>query len=57
MGHYHGEPFDLVLTGSAGGHFVSGTDGEQVEIDAVEFARILAGRGTGAGVLRHPLPL
>jgi hypothetical protein len=31
--------------------------GEHVEIDAIEFIRVLAGRQPGTGVLRHPLPL
>ena len=53
----HGEPFTLTLTGAAGGRFASGEGGEEVEIDAVEFVRTLAGRRPGAGVLRHPLPL
>jgi uncharacterized protein (TIGR03083 family) len=53
----HGEPFDLVLEGPAGGRFRSGTDGEYIAIDAVEFCRILAERAQGDGVLRHPLPL
>lgn len=53
----HGEPFDLVLTGPAGGHFTSGENGEHVEIDTLEFFRILAGRRAGDGVLKNPLPL
>lgn len=53
----HGEPFTLRLTGPAGGTYTQGTDGEQYELDAVEFVRILAGRAPGGGVLRHPLPL
>jgi uncharacterized protein (TIGR03083 family) len=53
----HGEPFDLVLEGPAGGRFRSGTDGEHIAIDAIEFCRILAERAHGDGVLRHPLPL
>ena len=53
----HGEPFDLVLTGPAGGHYASGENGEHVESDTLEFFRVLAGRVTGEGVLRHPLPL
>jgi uncharacterized protein (TIGR03083 family) len=53
----HGEPFTLALTGPAGGNFISGENGEQVELDAVEFCRTLAGRLTGDGILRHPLPL
>ena len=53
----HGEPFELVLTGPAGGTFVSGANGERVETSAVDFCRTLAGRLPGTGVLRHPLPL
>jgi uncharacterized protein (TIGR03083 family) len=53
----HGEPFSLELTGPAGGSYTSGTGGEQVTVDAVQFARLLAGRGTGTGLLAHPLPL
>jgi hypothetical protein len=26
-------------------------------MDAIEFCRILSGRGQGTGILRHPLPL
>ena len=53
----HGEPFDLVLEGPAGGKFSQGVGGERVEIDAIDFVRILAGRRPGTGVLAHPLPL
>jgi uncharacterized protein (TIGR03083 family) len=53
----HGEPFTLMLGGPAGGTYCSGTNGEHVEIDAVEFGRTLAGRVHGTGVLAHPLPL
>ena len=53
----HGEPFDLILDGPAGGKFTQGVGGERVEIDAIEFIRVLAGRRPGTGVLRHPLPL
>lgn len=53
----HGEPFTLSLGGPAGGNYRSGTGGEHVGMDAVEFCRILAGRGEGTGILRHPLPL
>lgn len=40
----HGRPFELVLTGPAGGHFVSGDGGPRLELDAIEFARVLSGR-------------
>jgi uncharacterized protein (TIGR03083 family) len=53
----HGEPFELVLEGPAGGTFDQGVDGERIDIDAIEFIRILSGRLPGTGVLRHPLPL
>ena len=53
----HGQPFDLVLDGPAGGTFRHGHDGEHVEIDAIEFIRTLAGRRPGSGVLSNPLPL
>lgn len=48
----HGRPFTLSLTGPAGGSFTSGGGGEPIEIDAVEFCRVLSGRGTGTGVCR-----
>ena len=53
----HGEPFDLHLTGEAGGTFSQGDGGEHVEMDALEFIRTLCGRLPGNGVMRHPLPL
>lgn len=52
----HGIPFVLTLTGPAGGLYVSGGDGEQITIDAVEFCRTLAGRATGIGLLSHEVP-
>jgi uncharacterized protein (TIGR03083 family) len=53
----HGEPCTLDLSGPAGGRYVAGTGGEHLAMDAVEFCRILSGRGDGGGVLRHKLPL
>ncbi len=53
----HGEPFDMHLTGTAGGTFSQGEGGEHVEMDALDFIRTLCGRLPGAGVMRHPLPL
>jgi uncharacterized protein (TIGR03083 family) len=52
----HADPFVLELTGPAGGTFVRG-DVAPTRIDAVEFLRIVSGRGTGDGVLSRPLPL
>ena len=51
-----GEPFTLVLTGPAGGTYSGGTGGEELTCDAVEFCRILSGRGTGTGLLAQPVP-
>jgi hypothetical protein len=53
----HGQPFELVLDGPAGGKFTHEVGGERVEIDALNFIRTLSGRLPGSGVLRHPLPL
>jgi uncharacterized protein (TIGR03083 family) len=53
----HGQPFELVLDGPAGGKYSQGVEGERVEIDALDFVRTLAGRLPGAGVLSNPLPL
>ena len=53
----HGQPFELALDGPAGGTFAQGSDGERVEIDAIEFVRILSGRLPGSGILANPLPL
>jgi uncharacterized protein (TIGR03083 family) len=53
----HGEPFELILDGPAGGKYSRGIDGERVDIEATEFIRVLAGRRAGSGVLRHALPL
>ena len=52
----HGEPFELHLTGPAGGDFSQGDDGEQVEMDALNFIRTLSGRLPGEGVMSHALP-
>jgi uncharacterized protein (TIGR03083 family) len=53
----HGESFTLALLGPAGGPFTSGTGSASVELDTIEFCRILAQRLPGEGVLRHSLPL
>ena len=53
----HGQPFELVLDGPAGGKFVRGVAGERVEIDTLDFIRTLSGRLPGVGILSHPLPL
>ncbi len=53
----HGQAFELVLAGPAGGKFAQGSDGDLIEIDAIEFVRTLAGRLPGEGILANPLPL
>jgi uncharacterized protein (TIGR03083 family) len=52
----HGRPYRLRLTGPAGGEWSSGTDGEALELDAVEFCRLLSGRGRGDGLLGQQVP-
>jgi hypothetical protein len=52
----HGRPYRLRLTGPAGGEWSSGSGGEEIELDAVEFCRVLSGRGSGAGLLGQPVP-
>ena len=49
----HGSPFTLTLTGPAGGTFTDGSGGPAIELDAVEFCRILSGRAPGTGLLAH----
>lgn len=43
----HGQPFELTLTGPAGGRYRRGNGGSHIEQDAVEFCRILSGRAEG----------
>ena len=52
----HGRPFTLVLTGPAGGEYTHGEGGEHIDLDAVEFCRVLSGRGTGTGLLAQKVP-
>jgi uncharacterized protein (TIGR03083 family) len=55
----HGQPYRLRLTGPAGGEWSSGTPGaarEEVDLDAVEFCRLLSGRGTATGLLAQEVP-
>ena len=47
----HGQPFQLTLTGPAGGEFRQGQGGPHLAFDAVEFCRILSGREAGDGLL------
>ena len=52
----HGRPFDLTLTGLAGGRWGQGTGGESIEIDALDFCWTLSGRMPGRGLLAIPTP-
>jgi len=52
----HGRPFTLLLTGAAGGSYVQGTGGPDLELDAVEFCRILSRRAVGDGLLTEFVP-
>jgi len=52
----HGQPFTLHLTGPVGRTFTTGTEGGELSLDAVEFCRILSGRGSGPGLLRVTVP-
>jgi uncharacterized protein (TIGR03083 family) len=52
----HGRPYRLRLTGPAGGAWSQGEGGEDLELDAVEFWRLLSGRGQGRGLLAQQVP-
>jgi len=52
----HGQPFTLTLDGPAGGAFTAGGGGPELRLDAVEFCRILSGRGSADGLLATFVP-
>jgi uncharacterized protein (TIGR03083 family) len=55
----HAKPFELALTGAAGGTYVhdaAAADAERITMDAVEFCRALAGRGQASGLLTTIVP-
>jgi uncharacterized protein (TIGR03083 family) len=52
----HSQPFDLTLTGPAGGRWGRGTDGEAFELDALDFCWTVAGRMPGGGLLSTRVP-
>jgi hypothetical protein len=52
----HRQPCTLTLTGPAGGHWAWGARGPSYELDAVEFCRIVSGRGSGDGLLATRAP-
>jgi uncharacterized protein (TIGR03083 family) len=51
----HGAPYQLVLTGPAGGRWNRG-DAERLELDAFEFCRMLSGRSSATGLLAEQVP-
>jgi uncharacterized protein (TIGR03083 family) len=52
----HAQPFTLVLEGPAGGTYSQGENGDEIRIDAVEFCRVLSGRGSASGLMSHTIP-
>jgi len=52
----HGQPYELDLTGAAGGHWAEGHGGEHLEMEATEFCRLLSGRGEGTGLMACHVP-
>jgi uncharacterized protein (TIGR03083 family) len=52
----HSQPCTLTLSGPAGGYHAWGTGGPSYELDAVEFCRIVSGRGSGEGLLATRVP-
>lgn len=52
----HDSPFDLELTGPAGGHWQRGAGGERLELDAIDFCRALSGRRPAPGLLAVAVP-
>jgi uncharacterized protein (TIGR03083 family) len=51
----HGRPVTLTLTGDAGGVFRIGTGGPALTLDALDFARVMAGRRPEGDVPDSPL--
>jgi hypothetical protein len=52
----HGQPYELELTGEAGGHWAQGQGGERLQMEAIEFCRILSGRDEGTGLMASHVP-
>lgn len=46
----------LELTDPAGGRWEFGTNGELITMDALDFCRVVSGRGTATGLLATPVP-
>ncbi len=52
----HGQPFVLELIGPAGGRWEMAGEGPHLTLDAVEFCRMVGGRGQGDGLLATVVP-
>jgi uncharacterized protein (TIGR03083 family) len=52
----HNRPFTLIVTGTAGGSWQSGTGGEHTELDATQFCWTVAGRAHATGLLATSVP-
>jgi uncharacterized protein (TIGR03083 family) len=52
----HQQPCTLTLTGAVGRSYDFGTGGPSYTLDAVEFCRIVSGRGEGEGLLQTRVP-
>ncbi len=51
----HGHPFTLALTGPAGGTYSEGSADDELQLDAVEFCRVVSGRARATGLLATPV--
>ena len=51
----HGQPFDLNLTGAAGGTYRAGSGGQLLALDALDFVRLMAGRRVDGETPASPL--
>jgi len=52
----HGQDFFLTLTGTAGGRWQIGDEGEHLELDALDFCWTVGSRQPGAGLLATEVP-
>jgi uncharacterized protein (TIGR03083 family) len=52
----HGQSYTLRLTGPAGGSWQGGGGGPLIETDAIEFCRVISGRGHADGLLAVQVP-
>ena len=52
----HGAAYHLTLTGPVGGTWSPRSGGEVIELDAVDFCRILSGRGAAPGLMATAVP-